>query len=66
MTAGVDTRNFTDRQRQLYAAVLARTSAVDEALLFITILARTVGASTRDIETVRAAILAPHVRECSR
>ena len=66
MTAAVDTSGFTPRQRDLFVAVMARTSAVNEALVLIHTLARTVGASGRDVETVKTAILAPHIRECHR
>jgi len=56
---------LTQRQRQLYAAVAARSHDVQERLMLLLSYARTVGASSADMDAVRELLLAGHVRECS-
>lgn len=55
---------LTERQRALHGAVVSRSSATAEQMILITTLARTVGASERDVRTVRDVLLAGHIREC--
>ena len=58
------TAPLTERQRALKTAVTSRSSDTAEQMMLIATLARTVGASERDVRTVREILLEGHVREC--
>lgn len=58
------TSQLSERGCALYAAVVRRSSDIGEQVALITTLARTVGASTRDMDAVRELVVEPATREC--
>jgi hypothetical protein len=56
---------LTQRQWQLVNAVKSRSSSVDEQLALLISQARSVAASSKDIELARQHLVRDHVRQCS-
>lgn len=58
------TAGLTGKALDLYRAVVLRSSRIDEQRALLISQADKVGASTKDVEAVRAFLLRDHVKEC--